>query len=152
MQNEPAPRPLATPEEAYRVARSLNYRQRDGTVVAVVQDVETGDVLMVAHMDFTAVVLTLTTGLAHYWSTSRRKLWLKGETSGHYQYVVEFRTDCDGDAVLLKVVQIGAACHTGSRSCFESKYSALFPSTFKLGADVFKRETLGGEEDSHMIQ
>jgi phosphoribosyl-AMP cyclohydrolase len=123
---------LTSAEEAWRIAASLNYRQRDGTVVAVAQDAETGEVLMVAHMDLVAVFLTLVTGLAHYWSTSRRRLWLKGETSGHYQYVVEFRTDCDGDAVLLKVVQIGAACHTGSRSCFGSRYSKLLPEPGKL--------------------
>jgi phosphoribosyl-AMP cyclohydrolase len=125
-------KPLTSAEEAWRIAVSLNYRQRDGTVVAVAQDAETGEVLMVAHMDLVAVFLTLVTGLAHYWSTSRRRLWLKGETSGHYQYVVEFRTDCDGDAVLLKVVQMGAACHTGSRSCFGSRYSKLLPEPGKL--------------------
>lgn len=120
------PLPLATPEEAWKIAKSLNYRQIDGTVVAVVQDVETGEVLMVGHMDPIAVVLTLTTGLAHYYSTSRRRIWLKGETSGHFQLVKEFRSDCDGDAVVLKVVQIGAACHTGTRSCFTS------PNSFKI--------------------
>ncbi len=120
------PLPLATPEEAWKIAKSLNYRQIDGTVVAVVQDVETGEVLMVGHMDPIAVVLTLTTGLAHYYSTSRRRIWLKGETSGHFQLVKEFKTDCDGDAVILKVVQIGAACHTGTRSCFTS------PNSFKI--------------------
>ncbi|MEM4423681.1 MAG: phosphoribosyl-AMP cyclohydrolase [Pyrobaculum sp.] len=117
--------PLATPEEAWRIAKLLNYRHTDGTVVAVAQDVVTKDVLMVAYMDPVAVVLTLTTGLAHYYSTSRKRVWLKGETSGHYQLVKEFRSDCDGDAVVLKVFQIGVACHTGSRSCFESKDSLV---------------------------
>lgn len=145
------PRPLSAPDEAWRIAMSLNYRQRDGTVIAVVQDVETGEVLMVAHMDPLAVFLTLVTGLAHYWSTSRRRIWMKGETSAHYQYVVEFKSDCDGDAVLLKVVQIGPACHTGSRSCFTSKYSHSLSSPLKLTADVLKRETLGGEKDEHVI-
>ncbi|MEM1598139.1 MAG: phosphoribosyl-AMP cyclohydrolase [Pyrobaculum sp.] len=116
-------RPLATPAQAWEVAKSLNYRNIEGTVVAVVQDVETNEVLMVAYMDMAAVVMTLTTGLAHYYSTSRKRIWLKGETSGHYQIVKEFKTDCDGDAVILKVVQIGPACHTGSRSCFESRNS-----------------------------
>ena len=74
-------------------------------------------------MDPVAVVLTLTTGLAHYYSTSRRRIWLKGETSGHLQVVKEFRTDCDGDAVVIKVFQIGAACHLGTRSCFSSPNS-----------------------------
>jgi len=114
------PRHLATPEEAWRIAKSLNYRHIEGTVVAVAQDVETGEILMVGHMDPVAVVLTLTTGLAHYYSTSRRRIWLKGETSGHLQIVKEFRTDCDGDAVIIKVFQIGAACHLGTRSCFTS--------------------------------
>jgi len=120
------PRPLTSPEEAWKIAKSLNYRHIDGTVVAVTQDVETGEVLLVGHMDPVAVVLTLTTGLAHYYSTSRRRIWLKGETSGHFQVVKEFRSDCDGDAVVLKVVQTGAACHTGSRSCFTS------PSSFRV--------------------
>jgi phosphoribosyl-AMP cyclohydrolase len=147
------PRPLADAERAWRIASSLNYRQRDGTVIAVAQDVETGEVLMVAHMDPTAVFLTLVTGLAHYYSTTRRRLWLKGEASGHFQYVLEFRSDCDGDAVLLRVKQIGPACHTGSRSCFISPYSvsASAPPPLKLGADVLQREPLGGEEDEHVV-
>ncbi|MCC6021458.1 MAG: phosphoribosyl-AMP cyclohydrolase [Thermoproteaceae archaeon] len=116
---------LATPEGAWKIASSLNYRHLDGTVVAVVQDAESGDVLMVAHMDFVAVILTLTTGMAHYYSTTRRRIWLKGETSGHYQIVEEFRSDCDGDAVLLRVRQTGPACHLGSRSCFSSPNSTV---------------------------
>jgi len=117
------PRPLATAEEAWKIARSLNYRHIEGTVVAVAQDVETREVLMVGYMDPVAVVLTLTTGLAHYYSTSRRRVWLKGETSGHFQVVREFRTDCDGDAVVIKVYQVGVACHLGTRSCFASPNS-----------------------------
>ncbi len=112
---------VLTLEEAEKIANTLNYRHRDNTVIAVVQDVETSQVLMVAFMNREAVIKTLTTGLAHYWSTSRRKLWLKGETSGNYQYVVEFRIDCDRDAVLLKVKQIGFACHLGYRSCFDNQ-------------------------------
>ncbi|MFN7106134.1 MAG: phosphoribosyl-AMP cyclohydrolase [Pyrobaculum sp.] len=115
--------PLVPPAEAWEVARRLNYRHIENTVVAVAQDVYTGEVLMVGHMDLVAVVLTLTTGLAHYYSTSRKRIWLKGETSGHFQIVKEFRSDCDGDAVVLKVAQIGAACHTGSKSCFSSPHS-----------------------------
>ncbi|MBP1449435.1 MAG: phosphoribosyl-AMP cyclohydrolase [Thermoproteus sp.] len=145
------PGPLLPPAEAWRTAFGLSYRQRDGTVVAVAQDAETGEVLMIGHMDFAAVLFTLLTGVAHYWSTSRRALWLKGESSGHYQYVVEFRTDCDGDAVLLKVVQIGPACHTGSRSCFTSPRSISAPPPLELRADVVKGEPLGGEEDKHVI-
>jgi len=117
------PRPLATAEEAWKIARSLNYRHIEGTVVAVAQDVESREVLMVGYMDPVAVVLTLTTGLAHYYSTSRRRVWLKGETSGHFQVVREFRTDCDGDAVVIKVYQVGVACHLGTWSCFSSPNS-----------------------------
>ncbi|AKT33838.1 phosphoribosyl-AMP cyclohydrolase [Pyrobaculum sp. WP30] len=117
------PRPLATAEEAWRIAKSLNYRHIEGTVVAVAQDVESREVLMVGYMDPVAVVLTLTTGLAHYYSTSRRRVWLKGETSGHFQVVREFRTDCDGDAVVIKVYQVGVACHLGTWSCFSSPNS-----------------------------
>ncbi|HEV2283425.1 MAG TPA: bifunctional phosphoribosyl-AMP cyclohydrolase/phosphoribosyl-ATP diphosphatase HisIE [bacterium] len=89
-----------------------------GLVTAVAQDARTGEVLMVAHMTRAALERTLATGQAWYWSRSRRELWRKGETSGHTQRVVEVRGDCDGDAIVLKVEQAGAACHTGHRSCF----------------------------------
>jgi phosphoribosyl-AMP cyclohydrolase len=90
-----------------------------GLVPAIAQDADTGEVLMVAWMNADALRLTLKTGLAHYWSRSRRALWRKGEKSGHVQKVREIRTDCDKDVLLLKVEQIGgAACHTGYRSCF----------------------------------
>jgi len=116
-------RPPLDPAKAFEIAKSLNYRHIDETVIAVAQDAKTGEVLMVGHMDMCSVIMTLATGMAHYWSTSRKKLWLKGESSRNYQYVEEFVVDCDGDAVLLKVVQIGAACHTGSRSCFDGRRS-----------------------------
>ncbi len=91
----------------------------DGLVTAVVTDAGTGDVLMVAHMNAEALAKTIETGEAWYFSRSRRKLWKKGETSGHVQRVQELRVDCDQDAVWLKVVQEGeGACHTGRRSCF----------------------------------
>jgi phosphoribosyl-AMP cyclohydrolase len=90
-----------------------------GLIPAVVQEAETGEVLMVAWMDRAALEATLTTGLTHFWSRSRQALWRKGETSGHVQRVVEVRIDCDQDAVWIKVEQAGgAACHTGRRSCF----------------------------------
>jgi phosphoribosyl-ATP pyrophosphohydrolase/phosphoribosyl-AMP cyclohydrolase len=89
-----------------------------GLVTVVAQDAGTGEVLMVAHMTREALERTLATGQAWYWSRSRRQLWRKGETSGHTQRVVEVRGDCDGDAIVLKVEQTGAACHTGHRSCF----------------------------------
>lgn len=90
----------------------------DGLVTAVAQDVDTGEVLMVAHMDAEALSKTLETGQVWYWSRSRQALWRKGETSGHTQELVALHVDCDQDAVLVRVRQTGAACHTGARSCF----------------------------------
>ncbi len=81
-------------------------------------DAVSGEVLMLAHMNAEALARTIETGIATYWSRSRRSLWVKGETSGNRQHVAELRVDCDQDAVLLKVRQTGAACHTGRRSCF----------------------------------
>lgn len=89
-----------------------------GLIAAIAQDVETGEVLMLAWMNEEALRLTLATGRATYWSRSRGALWVKGETSGHTQEVAEVRVDCDQDAVLLKVRQTGGACHTGRDSCF----------------------------------
>lgn len=94
-------------------------RTADGLVCAVAQQHDTGEVLMVAWMDDEALHRTLTTRRATYYSRSRQQLWVKGETSGHTQYVHEVRLDCDGDTVLLKVDQVGAACHTGDRTCFD---------------------------------
>ncbi|WP_456455291.1 phosphoribosyl-AMP cyclohydrolase [Methanopyrus sp.] len=109
------------PETARKVTSSLNYRIEIGgepLVIAIAQDAENGDVLMTAFANEEAVYRTLTTGYAHYWSTSRREVWKKGEESGHVQRVVEVRVDCDKDAVLYVVEQEGGACHTGYRSCF----------------------------------
>ena len=90
-----------------------------GLVPALAQDAKTGEVLMFAWMNREALERTMTTGEAVYWSRSRRKLWHKGEESGHIQKVVEIRADCDRDVILLKVEQVGGiACHTGRRSCF----------------------------------
>jgi phosphoribosyl-AMP cyclohydrolase len=90
----------------------------DGLIAAIAQDADTGEVLMLAWMNAEALQLTIDTGRAVYWSRSRKALWRKGDTSGHEQHVDEIRVDCDQDAVLLKVRQTGAACHTGRRSCF----------------------------------
>lgn len=92
--------------------------QKDTLIPAIAQDWKTGEVLMLAYMNDEAMARTLETGKAHYWSRSRKRLWLKGESSGHFQLVREVRTDCDQDAVLLLVEQVGGACHTGYRSCF----------------------------------
>jgi phosphoribosyl-AMP cyclohydrolase len=92
---------------------------KDGLITAVVSDAQSGDVLMVAHMNAEALRRTIESGEAWYYSRSRQKLWKKGETSGHVQRVIELRVDCDQDALWLKVEQSGAgACHTGRRSCF----------------------------------
>ena len=90
----------------------------DGLIPAVVQETETGEVLMVAWMDREALAKTLEFGLAHYWSRSRRALWRKGETSGHTQHVDGLYADCDRDTLLVQAHQDGVACHTGARSCF----------------------------------
>nr|AIS85522.1 hypothetical protein VASRM7_283 [Verrucosispora sp. MS100047] len=90
-------------------------------MAAVVRQHDSGEVLMVAWMDDEALHRTLTTGRATYWSRSRREYWVKGATSGHHQYVRSVALDCDGDAVLVSVDQVGAACHTGQRTCFHTE-------------------------------
>jgi len=90
-------------------------------IAAIAQDSNSKEVLMMAWMNSEALKLTLETERATYWSRSRNSLWVKGETSGHIQEVKEISYDCDGDAILLQVVQTGAACHTGERSCFHSE-------------------------------
>jgi len=98
-------------------SETLKY-DGNGLITAVVQDADNNDVLMVAYMNREAVDATLQTKRATYWSRSRQKFWIKGETSGHVQHVVEVRTDCDKDCLLIRVRQEGAACHDGYRSCF----------------------------------
>ena len=93
-----------------------------GLIAAIAQDASSGEVLMIAWMNEEALNKTLETKRATYFSRSRNSLWVKGETSGHFQDVVEIRFDCDGDAVLMKVNQTGAACHTGERSCFHNEF------------------------------
>jgi len=90
----------------------------DGLIPVIAQDVDTNEVLMLAYMNQEAFEKTLETRIAHYWSRSRKKLWMKGETSGHVQRVESIKIDCDNDAILLKVKQEGVACHTGQFSCF----------------------------------
>ena len=89
-------------------------------IPAIAQDANTGEVLMLAYMNRQSLALTLKTGRATYWSRSRNKLWEKGATSGHTQKVLAISLDCDGDALLIKVEQVGAACHTGEQSCFHT--------------------------------
>lgn len=100
----------------------LDFKKLDGLIPVIAQDWRTGEVLMQAYANPEAWRLTLETGIVHYWSRSRNKLWKKGESSGNLQKVKEIRVDCDEDCVLIKVEQIGgAACHLGYRSCFHRK-------------------------------
>ncbi len=98
-------------------ASTLIY-DANGLLPAIAQDVDSGDVLMLAWMNADAVARTLETGRVTYWSRSRKALWVKGETSGHVQELVDLRIDCDRDCLLLRVRQTGPACHTNRRSCF----------------------------------
>lgn len=101
-----------------RIAARLK-RDAQGLVAAVIQQYDTHEVLMVGYMNDEALRRTLTTGRVTFWSRSRQEYWRKGDTSGHVQYVKSLALDCDGDAILVDVDQVGAACHTGKRSCFE---------------------------------
>src|SRR6478672_10297057 len=109
-----APSPL-DPQLAARLKRDPA-----GLIAAVIQQHDTGEVLMVGWMDDTALHRTLSTGLATYWSRSRQRYWVKGESSGNVQRVKSVALDCDGDALLVQVDQVGVACHTGERTCFRA--------------------------------
>jgi len=123
----------------------LDFTKLDGLVPAIAQDWHTGEILMVAFMNKESWELTLKTGIMHYWSRSRSKLWKKGESSGNIQEVKELRIDCDADCVLAKVRQIGdAACHTGYRSCF---YQVVEGETLRVdGVRVFDPAEVYGEK------
>ena len=102
----------------------INFRHEINgvkVITAIAQDAKTKEILMLANMNKEALIKTIETGKAHYWSTSRNKLWLKGESSGHFQEVKEILVDCDMDAIILRISQTGAACHEGYRSCFFRK-------------------------------
>ncbi len=116
----------------------------NGLIPAIVQDAETGEVLMMAYMNETALRKTVETGFTHFWSRSRRKYWKKGETSGHVQEVREILIDCDADTLLVKVVQHGpGACHTGHRSCFYRNISGE-----EVSQKVFSEEEVYGKKDN----
>lgn len=127
----------------------------DGHVTVVVQDYKTDEVLMVAYMNEEAYNMTLKTGKMTYYSRSRQELWVKGETSGHYQYVKSLTADCDKDTILAKVSQIGAACHTGSHSCFfneimAKEYEETNPlKVFEQVFDVIKDRKVHPKEGSY---
>lgn len=115
--------PFAKPEKGGDQEEGSVFRPKfdeNGLVTALACDAKTGEVLMLAHMNAEALAKTIETGKAHYWSRSRKAIWLKGETSGNVQEVVEILTDCDQDAILMKVTVSGAdaSCHTGRVSCF----------------------------------
>jgi len=127
----------------------LNFRLQVGgeqLIIAISQDYKSSEVLMVAYMNKKALMKTIDTGKAHYWSTSRNKLWLKGESSGHTQEVQEILTDCDEDAVLLKVKQNGGACHEGYYSCFFRKIQENSGNLELVKEKVFEPENVYGEK------
>lgn len=97
---------------------TIDFDKGNGLIPTIVQDVNTKEVLMLAYMSKESLDRTMQTKKATYFSRSRKELWIKGETSGHYQYVKDIRIDCDCDTILLQVEQIGAACHTGHYTCF----------------------------------
>ena len=118
----------------------LNFSKGKGLLPAIVQDDETGKVLMLAYINQESWQKTLETGEAHYWSRSRQEIWHKGGTSGHVQKIKEIYGDCDDDTVLFKVVQVGgAACHTGYESCFYKKVDRAGDFTI-IGEKVFDPE------------
>lgn len=127
----------------YRTMVEPDFKKGGGLIPVIVQDFKTGEVLMLAYMNREAWRKTLETGKATYWSRSRGTLWVKGETSGHFQIVKEIRMDCDDDTVLFIVEQLGgAACHTGYRSCFYRRVSGegleIIGKPVKNPEDIYK--------------
>ncbi|NOZ25159.1 MAG: phosphoribosyl-AMP cyclohydrolase [Nitrospirae bacterium] len=121
----------------------LKYDDK-GLIPAIVQDADTGEVLMMAYMNETALEKTMETGFTHFWSRSRQKYWKKGESSGHVQEVREILLDCDADTLLIKVIQHGpGACHTGHRSCFYRNIKGE-----EVSEKVFSEEEVYGKTDT----
>lgn len=110
--------PTATAREREELLDKLDFKKGDGLIPVVVQDAKTKELLMLAYANKEALEKTLSTGYAHYWSRSRKQLWMKGGTSGHTQKILKVLTDCDYDALLYVVEQKGPACHTGKYTCF----------------------------------
>jgi len=123
-----------SPENSIELSTEVLELLKDPTALipAIAQDIRTGEVLMLAYMSSHSLAVTMQTGRATYWSRSRNELWEKGATSGHTQRVISVDIDCDGDALLLKVEQIGAACHTGDRTCF---HRTIHSDTNNIDAD-----------------
>jgi phosphoribosyl-AMP cyclohydrolase len=128
----------------------LNFRHRingENLIIAVAQDHNTGEVLMVAYMNQEAVEKTFKTCVAHYWSTSRKRIWLKGESSGHLQKIISVKMDCDLDTILLQVEQVGGACHEGYYSCFFMDVSLEEGYEVKIVGDkVFEPQKIYGDK------
>ncbi len=122
----------------------LDFSKQDGLIPVIAQDYKTNEVLMLAYINMESWALTLETGVVHYWSRSRNKLWKKGESSGNLQEVKEIRVDCDDDTLVIKVKQIGeAACHTGYKSCF---YRVVDGNALKIdGEKIFNPEEVYGD-------
>lgn len=121
----------------------------NGLIPVVVQDFKSNEVLMMAYMNREAFEKSMETGMAHYWSRSRKKLWRKGETSGHYQHIKSISVDCDGDTLLIKAEQEEAACHTGHYSCFYRKFDK--GSVKEVSDTVFDDEKVYGDK-SRILQ
>ena len=122
MSEQKTPVPPAAGHSPLPVELAARLKRDDaGLVAAVVQQHDSGEVLMVGWMDDEALHRTLTSGRVTFWSRSRREYWRKGDTSGHVQWVKSVDLDCDGDALLVRVDQVGAACHTGTRTCFDGR-------------------------------
>ena len=127
---------------------AVDFAKSNGLVPAIAQDYRTGEVLMMAWMNREAVARTVETGKTHFFSRSRGKQWLKGETSGHVQHVKSIATDCDQDVLLIKVEQVGAACHDGYYSCFYRQHAPGGPDWKVVGRKVFEPEKVYGGKSS----
>ncbi len=138
-----APALPATPEAIAEIVGGMAF-DANGLVAAIAQQAGSGEVLMLAWMNREAVEATLSTGYAHYYSRSRQKQWRKGESSGQVQKLIDFRLDCDGDAVLMLVEQTGVACHTGRHNCFFRAPRALGGLTEIAKVEVDPSKLYGG--------
>lgn len=110
--------------ETDTILKKVNFEKMNGLVPVIIQDATDNKVLMQAFMNEEALQLTLTSGKTHFWSRTRNRIWLKGETSGHHSLVENIFLDCDNDAILFKVHQLGAICHTGQETCFHNQIVA----------------------------
>jgi len=118
----------------------------DGLIPAIVQDADSGEVLMMAYMNRTSLAESIRTGRTHFWSRSRRKYWMKGESSGHIQEIREILVDCDADTLLIRVTQHGAACHEGYRTCFFRVYDAADGHWRVRGTPMFDPQQVYGSK------